>query len=74
MIATVSLAKAKQLCHVDELGDDRKSSLTEPADQLVPGAIVVYGSHTSGPTPAEGGAIEPDFRRRHEEKFADARA
>jgi len=23
---TVSLAQAKQLCHVDELGDDRKSS------------------------------------------------
>jgi hypothetical protein len=34
VITTVSLAQAKQLCHVDELGDDRKSSNPQARPRL----------------------------------------
>jgi hypothetical protein len=38
VVTTVSLAQAKQLCHVDELPDDRKSSAPEATVDPSPAA------------------------------------
>ena len=70
MITTVSLAQAKQLCHVDELGDDRKSSSGEATGLVVSGAIEMYGSHTSRKSMlAQARAMSGTSPKRDEEKL-----
>jgi hypothetical protein len=56
VITAVSLAEAKQLCHVDELANDRKSSKPAGASRGGPDARRVAPDAPAGTPPAGGQA------------------